>query len=116
LQYTSERPARTRGGEARPKARGRGSIVNISSGAGRSYSLTSIQAYASAKVGLLGLTRQTARELGPHGIRVNCFFASDDAAYVVTTVTPLGKWRIAVRSSLGGTAIGPGGPGVASPS
>jgi 3-oxoacyl-[acyl-carrier protein] reductase len=46
--------------------------VNISSGAGRSYSLTGIQAYASAKAGLIGLTRQTARELGPFGIRVNC--------------------------------------------
>lgn len=54
------------------KAGGRGSIVNISSGAGRSYSLTGIQAYASAKAGLIGFTRQTARELGAHGIRVNC--------------------------------------------
>lgn len=49
----------------------RGTIVNISSGAGRSYSLTGIQAYASAKAGLIGFTRQTARELGAHGIRVN---------------------------------------------
>jgi 3-oxoacyl-[acyl-carrier protein] reductase len=54
------------------KTRRRGSIVNISSGAGRSHSLTGIQAYASAKAGLIGLTRQTARELGPYGIRVNC--------------------------------------------
>jgi 3-oxoacyl-[acyl-carrier protein] reductase len=54
------------------KARRRGSIVNIASGAGRSYSLTGIQAYASAKAGLIGFTRQTARELGVHGIRVNC--------------------------------------------
>jgi len=54
------------------KKRARGSIVNISSGAGRSHSLTGIQAYASAKAGVIGLTRQTARELGPHGIRVNC--------------------------------------------
>jgi 3-oxoacyl-[acyl-carrier protein] reductase len=53
------------------KARRRGSIVNISSGAGRSYSLTGIQAYASAKAGLIGFTRQTARELGEFGIRVN---------------------------------------------
>jgi 3-oxoacyl-[acyl-carrier protein] reductase len=49
----------------------RGAIVNITSGAGRSYSLTGIQAYASAKAGLIGLTRQTARELGAHGVRVN---------------------------------------------
>jgi 3-oxoacyl-[acyl-carrier protein] reductase len=54
------------------KRTGRGAIVNISSGAGRSYSLTGIQAYASAKAGLIGFTRQTARELGAHGIRVNC--------------------------------------------
>jgi 3-oxoacyl-[acyl-carrier protein] reductase len=54
------------------KRGGGGAIVNISSGAGRSYSLTGIQAYASAKAGLIGFTRQTARELGAHGIRVNC--------------------------------------------
>jgi 3-oxoacyl-[acyl-carrier protein] reductase len=54
------------------KRRRRGSIVNISSGAGRSYSLTGIQAYASAKAGVIGFTRQTARELGEFGIRVNC--------------------------------------------
>jgi 3-oxoacyl-[acyl-carrier protein] reductase len=54
------------------KRAGRGAIVNIASGAGRSYSLTGIQAYASAKAGLIGFTRQTARELGAHGIRVNC--------------------------------------------
>jgi 3-oxoacyl-[acyl-carrier protein] reductase len=54
------------------KHRRSGSIVNISSGAGRSYSLTGIQAYASAKAGVIGFTRQIARELGPFGIRVNC--------------------------------------------
>jgi 3-oxoacyl-[acyl-carrier protein] reductase len=53
------------------KRRGRGAIVNISSGAGRSYSQTGIQAYASAKAGVIGFTRQTARELGRFGIRVN---------------------------------------------
>ncbi len=54
------------------KARGRGRIVNISSGAGRGVSLTGIQAYASAKAGQIGLTRQLAHELGPFGITVNC--------------------------------------------
>ena len=48
-----------------------GRIVNISSGAGRSVSLTGIQAYASAKAGQIGFTRQTAHELGPYGITVN---------------------------------------------
>jgi 3-oxoacyl-[acyl-carrier protein] reductase len=53
------------------KERGFGRIVNISSGAGRSVSLTGIQAYASAKAGQIGFTRQTAHELGPYGITVN---------------------------------------------
>jgi len=53
------------------KERGYGRVVNISSGAGRSVSLTGIQAYASAKAGQLGFTRQTAHELGPFGITVN---------------------------------------------
>jgi 3-oxoacyl-[acyl-carrier protein] reductase len=53
------------------KERGYGRIVNISSGAGRSVSLTGIQAYASAKAGQIGFTRQTAHELGPFGITVN---------------------------------------------
>ena len=54
------------------KARGWGRIVNISSGAGRSVSLTGIQAYASAKAGQIGFTRQLAHELGRFGVTVNC--------------------------------------------
>jgi 3-oxoacyl-[acyl-carrier protein] reductase len=50
---------------------GWGRIVNISSGAGLTFSKTGIQAYAAAKAGLLGLTRQLAHELGPSGITVN---------------------------------------------
>lgn len=53
------------------KAAGKGAIVTISSGAGLQRSLTGIQAYCSAKHALVGLTRQLAHELGPHGIRVN---------------------------------------------
>ncbi len=53
------------------KAAGAGRIINISSGAGLGVSLTGIQAYASAKAAQIGLTRQLAHELGPHGITVN---------------------------------------------
>jgi 3-oxoacyl-[acyl-carrier protein] reductase len=49
-----------------------GRIVNISSGAGLGVSKTGIQAYAAAKAGQIGLTRQLAHELGPFGITVNC--------------------------------------------
>jgi 3-oxoacyl-[acyl-carrier protein] reductase len=53
------------------KAARYGRIVNISSGAGLGISLTGIQAYASAKAGQIGLTRQLAHELGPWSITVN---------------------------------------------
>jgi 3-oxoacyl-[acyl-carrier protein] reductase len=54
------------------KQRGWGRIVNISSAAGLTVSKTGIQAYASAKAGMIGFTRQMAHELGPAGITVNC--------------------------------------------
>jgi 3-oxoacyl-[acyl-carrier protein] reductase len=53
------------------KAARYGRIINISSGAGLGISLTGIQAYASAKAGQIGLTRQLAHELGPWNITVN---------------------------------------------
>lgn len=53
------------------KARGAGRIVTIASGAGLRPSLTGIQAYTAAKHALVGLTKQLAQELGPHGITVN---------------------------------------------
>lgn len=65
------------------KAAGSGRIINISSGAGLGVSKTGIQAYASAKAGQIGLTRQLAHELGPFGITVNNvapgFVLSNDA-------------------------------------
>jgi 3-oxoacyl-[acyl-carrier protein] reductase len=54
------------------KERGWGRIVNISSGAGLGVSKTGIQAYASAKAGQIGFTRQMAHDLGRYGITVNC--------------------------------------------
>lgn len=53
------------------KTAGYGRIVTISSGAGIGVSLTGIQAYAAAKAGEIGLTRQLAHELGPFGITAN---------------------------------------------
>jgi 3-oxoacyl-[acyl-carrier protein] reductase len=53
------------------KKAGKGRIVTISSGAGLQPSRTGIQAYCSAKHGLIGLTRQLGHELGRHGITVN---------------------------------------------
>jgi NAD(P)-dependent dehydrogenase (short-subunit alcohol dehydrogenase family) len=50
---------------------GRGSIVTVSSIGGRTNSPVTGVPYAAAKAGVLGLTRRLAREVGPHGIRVN---------------------------------------------
>jgi 3-oxoacyl-[acyl-carrier protein] reductase len=71
------------------KERRWGRIVNISSGAGRSVSLTGIQAYASAKAGQLGFTRQMAHELGPFGITVNCIAPG----FVLSNPTTQRQWE-----------------------
>ena len=53
------------------KKRGWGRIINMSSQAGRSGSELAGLTYASAKAGVLGFTRQLARQVAPHGILVN---------------------------------------------
>jgi 3-oxoacyl-[acyl-carrier protein] reductase len=65
-----------------------GRIVNISSGAGRSVSLTGIQAYTTAKAGQIGFTRQMAHELGPQGITVNCIAPG----FVLSNPTTQAQW------------------------
>lgn len=79
----------TRAAARSMKARGSGRIVNISSGAGRSVSLTGIQAYASAKAAQIGFTRQMAHELGPHGITVNCIAPG----FVLSNPSTVAQWE-----------------------
>ena len=55
----------------RMKKVGKGSIINVSSIAGRHRSPVSGVHYVSSKAGIIGLTKQLAFELGPHGINVN---------------------------------------------
>ncbi|WP_424932344.1 SDR family oxidoreductase [Amaricoccus macauensis] len=56
---------------ARVEAGGGGSIVNVTSIAGH-RGFAEHMAYAASKAGLEGASRVMAKELGPHGIRVNC--------------------------------------------
>jgi len=55
-----------------------GKIVNVSSRSARitDPNVHQSPAYATAKTGVLGLTRFAARELGPFGITVNCLVPS----------------------------------------
>ncbi|MGB9698836.1 MAG: SDR family NAD(P)-dependent oxidoreductase [Thermodesulfobacteriota bacterium] len=64
-----------------------GRIVNVSSYAGRNYSLISGPQYTSAKAGLLGFTKHMAAELGPFGICVNAVAPS-----IVLTARVQAKW------------------------
>lgn len=52
------------------KARGSGSIINISTGS-VAVALPNRAPYVASKAGVEGLTRELARELGPFGIRCN---------------------------------------------
>lgn len=55
-----------------------GKIVNVSSRAARGTAWFGqvTPEYIAAKIGVIGLTRQVAKELGPHGITVNCLVPS----------------------------------------
>lgn len=64
-----------------------GRIINVSSYAGRNYSLISGPQYSSAKAGLLGFTKHMAAELGPFGICVNAVAPS-----IVLTARVQAKW------------------------
>ena len=76
------------------KKAGRGVIINIGSGASQRPSLTGVQAYCAAKHAVLGLTRQLALELGPHGVRVNCIAPG----FIITNNSTRRQW-----SALGNT-------------
>lgn len=71
------------------KANRWGRIVNISSGAGRSVSLTGIQAYTSSKAAQIAFTRQMAFELGQYNITVNCIAPG----FVLSNPSTIAQWE-----------------------
>lgn len=51
---------------------GGGSVINLALAEAGIYSLSAGIGYVTGGAGLIGMTRQAARELAPHKIRVNC--------------------------------------------
>ncbi|MDH3753396.1 MAG: SDR family oxidoreductase [Acidimicrobiia bacterium] len=78
-------------------AQHRGTIVNISSMAGKTSWPNSAE-YSATKSGVIGITRSAAMELGPHGITVNAVCPGNTLTAMVRKVAT------EVGSSLGMTA------------
>ena len=85
-------------------ARGRGVIVNMSSLAAHNGGGPGAFAYATAKAGVIAMSKAAAKELAPHGIRVNCVspgligdtafharFTPAEAFDAATRTIPLGR-------------------------
>ena len=84
-------------------ARRAGAIVNLGSIAGHSGGGAGAGPYAAAKAGLMAMTKSLAKELAPHGVRVNAIspgvidtpfhevFTTPDMMRALVSTIPLGR-------------------------
>jgi 3-oxoacyl-[acyl-carrier protein] reductase len=75
---------------------GGGVIVNIASIAGRAFGLRNRAAYVASKTGLIGFTRECAREFAAYNIRVNAVcpgvIMTEMTAHLRENETMMKKW------------------------
>lgn len=96
------------------RARANGRVINIGSGASKHASAS--PAYTAAKHGIIGLTKQLARDLAPHSITVNCVcpgwtntdLVSFDQLGKMQGLTPLEARRSAENESAQRRILEPG--------
>ena len=78
------------------REQGQGVIVNIASIAGRAHGLKDRSAYVASKMGLVGFTREAARELAAFNIRVNAVcpgvIETEMTAELMENETMVAKW------------------------
>jgi NAD(P)-dependent dehydrogenase (short-subunit alcohol dehydrogenase family) len=68
--------------------RGRGSVVNFASTAGEYGSISPGAHYAAAKGGVIAMTKSLAREVSPHGVRINAVSPGPTDTVALGAATP----------------------------
>jgi len=78
--------------------RGRGSVVNFASTAGEYGSISPGAHYAAAKGGVIAMTKSLAREVSPHGVRVNSVSPGPTDTVALGAATPAERAAAGART------------------
>jgi NAD(P)-dependent dehydrogenase (short-subunit alcohol dehydrogenase family) len=81
--------------------RGSGSVVNFASTAGEYGSISPAAHYAAAKGGVIAMTKSLAREVSPHGVRINAVSPGPIDTVALGAATPEQKAAVGARTLFG---------------